>query len=44
MPARACAQRGSTSMVQIVPLSRASRAFFGQSLRVVQGVRMRPMK
>ncbi len=38
------AQRGSSSMVQTTPPSRDSRAFFGQSLRSFQGVRMRPMK
>ena len=31
-------------MVQTTPDSREARAFFGQSLRAVQGVRMRPMK
>ena len=31
-------------MVQTLPVSRAARAFFGQSFRVFQGVRMRPMK
>jgi hypothetical protein len=31
-------------MVQTTPDSRETRAFFGQSLRVFQGVRMRPMK
>ena len=37
-------QRGSSSSVQTAPVSRAARAFFGQSFRPFHGVRMRPMK